>query len=334
MNLNQIVIRDAEQEYESLALSLRAIAAAADVELDYDDLCAALGVSFAAVSTGIEPSPGWWMTYGRDLFLQPAARLFGFELRPIQPFQVGLGMVQAGEFAQHFEQSHKPLILRALENNQPVIAWQGWPDFRWPFWGVITGFENNQFTGTTIWTNGQIQYLTEPALQCYVVERCDPYLPPRDQLFAMSIGHAHAYMNQAPYDPMIFDTTPPTIVTGPQAFDAWENWFEKTDFKAPANAQCWNDHRQHAEFLGAARSSAARFLNRCRDVADPEQLEWIGSAIDCCESMVNRLAESRDEVMVQSLFSTYQSRQKLLETIHAAEADDRRLAMQIEQLAQ
>ena len=47
--LDRILIREGEGEYESLALALRAVASAVGIELDYDDLCAALGVSFTAV---------------------------------------------------------------------------------------------------------------------------------------------------------------------------------------------------------------------------------------------------------------------------------------------
>src|SRR5690606_11352344 len=105
---------------------------------DYDDLCAALGVSFAAVSVGSESSPGWWTTYGRDAFLAPAARLFGLHVRDLHPPEVALEMTGAEEFGQHWELSYKPHIQQALRNGQPVLAWQGWPDVRWPFWGVVT----------------------------------------------------------------------------------------------------------------------------------------------------------------------------------------------------
>ncbi|UCD28211.1 MAG: hypothetical protein JSV03_14135 [Planctomycetota bacterium] len=333
MKLDAITIREGQDEYESLALAIRAVAAVADVELDYDDLCAALGASFTTVSTPVEPSPGWWLTYGRDVFLLPAAKLFGLELRPLHAPAVGIDMLVADEFVQHFEQSYKPLIRAALDNKQPVIAWQGWPDFCWPFWGVITAVTGNEFEGTTMWAEGKRQQLGQPALQCYVVERCQPMEPPRDKLFATAMKHADAYMNHAPYATAVLGANSPNIVTGPAALDAWEDWLSGEDFGDPTEDESWNEHRQHAEFIATGRLSAARFLNRHREIMSKDRLLIINEAIACCESLVNRLTDSRDEKRVKSLFATDKGRQKLLQTIHAAEADDRRLAMQIELLS-
>ena len=330
--LDEILIREGEGQYESLTLALQAVAAAERVELDYDDLCAALGVSFAAVSTDAVASPGWWLTYGRDAFLEPAARLFCIELRDLHPPDVGVDMLAADEFSQHFEASYEPLILRALENGQPVLALQGWPDFRSSFWGVITGQTNAGFEGTTLWSGGERQRLVAPAVQCYVVERCEPVVPRRSDLFAMAMRHADTFLNRAPFaapSPAVA----PSIVTGPAAFDAWEEWLESGEFGDPDTDASWNEHRQHAEFIAASRDSAARFLRRIREVASKDLGETVDQAIACCESVVDRLADSRDESKVRSLFATSRGREKLLQAIHAAEADDRRLGMHVEQLA-
>src|SRR5688572_28534255 len=100
MKLEPIAVREAEGEVESLVLGLRAVGEARAVELDYDDLCAAMGLSFAAVATVTEASPGWWMTYGRDMYLESAAKIFGFELRDLSPPDVAVDMLSAEEFAQ------------------------------------------------------------------------------------------------------------------------------------------------------------------------------------------------------------------------------------------
>jgi len=332
MKLDKIIIQESPEQYESLALALQAVAKADGAQLHYDDICAALGTSFTAVSTTFDPVPGWWMTYGRDIFVVPAAKLFGIELRPLHHQRVGINMLAADEFHQHFEKSYKPLIRQALKNNQPVLTWQGWPEFRWPFWGVITKQSNDTLEGTTMWSNGINQQLIEPAMQCYVVEFCDPIEPPRDKLFATAIRHVDSCMNRAPFVPAILDPEVPAIVTGPTAFNAWEDWLESEHFGNPDQDQSWNEHRQNAEFIAAARMSAARFLNRQKDIAGHDQLEIIDQAVACCESIAERLTEARDEQKVRTLFATEQGRQTLLQAVHAAEADDRRLAMQVEQL--
>lgn len=328
-----IIVREQAGQCESLALALQAIAASAKVDLDYDDLCAALGVSVAAVSVRSEPAPGWWMTYGRDAFLEPAARLFGIELRDLHPPDVAADMVEAEEFPQHFDASYRPLIARAVENGQPVLVWQGWPDVRALFWGVVTGLDGDDLVGTTLWSGGQPQPLTGPALQACVVERLEPVQPRRDALFAMAAHHADAYMNRALYAPPPGAMVPPNLVTGPAAFDAWETWLGSGDFKDPAAAESWREHRQHAEFVAEARRSAARFLRNWGDAAPETQKSLILEAADCCEALARRLAPSCDEETVRESFVTPAGRDKLLAAVHAAEADDRRLAMRIEQLA-
>ncbi|MHC4441881.1 MAG: hypothetical protein ACYTF1_03530 [Planctomycetota bacterium] len=333
MNLNNIIIREATNEYESLALALQALAAAKKIKFDYHDLAAALGLSFTAISTSAEKNPGWWTTYARDAFLVPAGQLFGIELRPIHHPSVGIDMLAADEFAIHFQQSYIPLIQQALLNNQPVIAWQGWPDFHWPFWGIITAQTENQLLGTTLWADGKLLPLTKPALQCYMVERCQPEIPAPGHLFKKAVHHADQYMNHAPYAHNLPNAPSPDIVTGPAAFDAWEKWLDDDNFGNPQEDQSWNEHRQHAEFISASRASAARFLDRNRSGPINNQNQIVGEAISSCRSLVNRLADSCDPETVKKLFATRQGRQTLLQSIHAAEADDRKLALNIERLA-
>jgi hypothetical protein len=334
MKLDNILIREGPQEYESLALSLRAVASAAGTDLDYDDVCAALGASFTAVSTVAEASPGWWMTFGRDVFIEPAARLFGLHLRDLHPPDVAVDMLSAEEFGQHWELSYKPLVRRALENGQPVLAWHGWPDYRWPFWGVVTAQAGQDFEGTTLWAGGERQLLAQPALQCHVVERCEPFLPPRDRLLAMAMEHADACMNRAPYAAVACHVSCTAIVTGPAAFDAWEHWLEARARADRPDEGAWNDHRQHAEFLASARQSAALFLRRIQQVVPTDRRDVLLAAAEACDDTVRLLSESRDENAAQSRFSSRQGIQQLLASVHAAEAADRRLAMRVEELAQ
>jgi hypothetical protein len=329
MKLDDIIIQEAEEQCESLALSLRAVAATQRVDLDYDDLCAVLGLSFTAAATVVEPSPGWWTTYGRDAFLESAAKLFGFQVRDLHPPDVAVDMLSAEEFAQHWELSYRPLIEGALENRQPVLAWQGWPDYRWPFWGVITGKMQDDFVGTTLWANGQRLTLTQPALQCYVVEQGEPFAPPAMMVLRAAVTHANEYMNRAPFSSQIPGQLEPKIVTGPAAFDAWEAWLQSGDL----GAEAWNDHRQNAEFIAIGRLSAARFLRRMRAIVEADIADMIDEAVSCCESLVSVLERSRDEAQAQSFFHNKNGREQLLADIMVAESADRRLARCVEELA-
>lgn len=333
MKLDSICIREAPHETESLAVALRSVAAAAGVTFDYDDLCAALGVSFTAVSVGSEPSPGWWTTYGRDAFLTPAARLFGLHVRDLHPPEVAIELTTAEEFDQHWELSYKPHIQQALRNGQPVLAWQGWPEARWPFWGVITSERGGKLTGCTIWSEGQPVELVEPALQCYVVEVAEPFQPQRDRLLATALAHANAYINGAPYACGVPGAAAPPIITGPSAFDAWETWLASDAAIEAAGGGAWNEHRQHAEFIATARASAERFLARMQEVAGAAHAETLARAIESARDVQRWLARSRDASIARAAFAQRRERETLLEDIKAAEAADRRLAMAIEELA-
>jgi hypothetical protein len=337
MRLEAITIAEGPDQHESLAMCLQALAAVEGVSLDYDDLCAALGVSFAAVSTTAEPAPGWWMTFARDAFLAPAAQLFGIHLRDLHPPDVAVEMLTADEYGQHWEHSYKPLIRSALENREPLLAWQGWPGVSWPFWGIITGQAGDAFEGLTIWAGAQRLPIGGPGqlpLQCYVVENCEPGFPPRTDLFATAMQHADAYMNRAPYAPTLTRDTSLQVVTGPAAFDAWERWLESEPAGTAAGSPPWNEHRQHAELIASARASAARFLRRMYEVVEPERRGAITEAIAHCDTVAEWLSASRDEAAVRQAFSTSQGREKLLASVNAAEAADRRLAVCVERLAQ
>lgn len=332
VNLDSIILRQEPGQYESLALALRAVIEAAGGEADYDPLCAALGVSFAAVAVRVEPAPGWWMTCGRDAFLAEAASLFGLRLRDLHPADVGIEMAGADEFPQHFDASYLPLIQRALTNGQPVLTWRGWPGVSEPFWGVLTGSTAQGLTGVVMWSQGP-QPLERPALQAYVVEDCTPVLPPRDRLFHLAMQHAHAYMNLAPFAPVLPGMGEPALVTGPAAFDAWERWLDPAQDLIRTADEPWREHRQHAEFIVTSRQSAGRFLGDMLEMLPAEQRSCATEAQQECQAVVEHLSPSCDESFVRECFTGRSGIERLLAAVHAAEAADRRLAMQVEQLA-
>jgi hypothetical protein len=253
--------------------------------------------------------------------------MFGISLRNLHPPDVGIELLTAAEYAQHFEASYVPLIRRVIENGEPVLAWQGWPDTSWAFWGVITGADERGLIGTVSGLESKRVRLSGAALQCYVVERCEAHLPRRGDLLEMAMHHADVYMNGAPLSPV--GPEPPIIVTGPVAFDRWVEWLASEELKPGA----WNEHCYHTACIVASRRSATRFLKSCWDVAGPERQGLLNEAVSHCEAMVARLSDSCDAELVQGKFENAAGREELRQSVQLAEADDRRLALCVERLA-
>jgi len=159
---------------ESLAYAVRAIARAAGFEIAHRKLIAALGFDVGKV-----PSPAATSAmFGRDARLIEAGIQFGIQIREVHPPEAARGLESAAEFDQHFDASYRPLILRALENNQGVLAWRGWAGERELSWGWILAAcdEGFGFRGATIWSQRELNslrndLLVRPAVQLYIVER-------------------------------------------------------------------------------------------------------------------------------------------------------------------
>lgn len=164
----EVAIRPAE----SLTFAVRAIARAAGVEIPHAELNDALGY--------LPPALGGdaGSMYGRDARLVEAGKNFGMQIRAVHPPEAARGLEDAPEFEQHFDLSYRPLILRAMENGQYVLAWRGWAGERGLSWGWIRAAcgEGIGFRGATIWSEAELEslrddVLTRPAVQLYIVER-------------------------------------------------------------------------------------------------------------------------------------------------------------------
>ena len=122
----------------SLTRALQSLGRDGGYSIDGEDLNAALGLSFmVCAAPEVEEDLSRWAMYARDAFLIEAGRLFGIGLREIHPPEAACGLSRFEAFRQHFDASYHPLIERALEHGQPVLAWGGWPGDDEAAWGII-----------------------------------------------------------------------------------------------------------------------------------------------------------------------------------------------------
>jgi len=274
---------EAQNHYESLAVSLRAVLAYLDSDHPYDELVATLGLGFATVAT-TDDSLGWWCTYARDASLIETAKLYGLRLRELHPPEAALGLSGSPEFAQHFRDSYVPLIARALEHGQPVLAWRGWLAPRDRLWGVITSIRGAQIFGQTLWHEGQPLPLTGPAHQAYVVEE---FRPPDDKAVAPANLFSHvARQARAMWAGTWARCT--HVTTGAVAYRAWCD-----ALRAPSGRQAtpplYDQQSQAARVHAAARDCLATWLRRVAGALAGDDVKFAAHWADTCDRVVQRL---------------------------------------------
>lgn len=331
MRLKTLRIRDVEHRWDSLSLSLHAIVDWAGLDLHYRAYSTALGHSFMTCSTGREDdSLAWWSAFGRDALLVEAAALFGVRVREVHPPEAARGLRESAEFAQHFEASYKPIILTALENGQPVLAWQGWPDSRQLLWGVITekSWETEMgLAGTTIWAQGQAVPLVSSPVQLYVVEEASPRRPGKGEMLRFGLKSALRALGNKLGERW-------GVVTGPPAYDHWAGRLEQGSACAVEGPCAGSDHRQMARFVTYDRESAERFFQHYRDGLGPDFQPLIDGLLACCRRLIDALAPARDADTVEKLICTARGGDELIAGVRAAQQADREMLALVEQLDQ
>ena len=259
----------------SLPHAVRAAARRADLAIDLDALVTVLALPWLDCTVPTEPEPGRWPTYARDAFLEPASRLFGLTIRGIHPPEASRGLHDAAEFDQHFDASYRPLILRALEHGQPVLAWQGWHGEHEFSWGLVEAGADDSaiLTGRVFGSSERSEgaascVLERPAVQVYVVESVAPATPSLDELWSLTRRHARTALQDGLRDRF-------GVTTGPAAYDAWLDLLRVPTSLAPLCAASACAHDCAARVLdrishdnSVCEADLARTLrDRCREVA-------------------------------------------------------------------
>jgi hypothetical protein len=200
---------------ETLSLCLQALLATREIEVSYAELNAALGLSFLIAVDVKGGGPLDWLSLARDTRLAEGADIYGLRVRDMHPAAAAAGVDGLPEFGQHFVDSYIPLIRRALEHDQPVLARGGWPAGRSYEWGVITSVstEGIGLAGFVTGATAAVP-LVGPAAQCHVVEAVTPRRPDPEGLFRMALRSAIGFLRG--------DTGGrPGVVAGPRAYEAW-----------------------------------------------------------------------------------------------------------------
>ncbi len=329
MSLSSIRVRAADDRTETLALALQALLRWAGCEADYADLNAGLGLAFMTSVRNPERCLATWMTNGRDALLEQTAPRFGIKLRGLHPPEAAAGLENTPEFAQHFDASYRPLIERALEHGQPVLACRGWPGESVELWGIITavGDEGLGLRGTTVASGGELISLTTPPVQAYVVEEIRPHVPPDDELLRLAVRHADVVLRNQ-LDRRL------GITSGPEAYQAWRERLGHEHVCATCSGRGADCHRRMAGAVTHARESAVEFLSRHRDrVADPAR-QLIGQIIADCEGVIHALVRSCDLDSVGSLLDTAAGRAHLADDVRSAQTHEERIKTHIGRLGE
>lgn len=303
----------------SLTLAVQSIARDAGCDIDVDDLHAALGLPLFTCAVPAQNDLACWPMYGRDAFLVPAGQLFGLTIREVHPPEAAVGLNRAAEFVQHFEASYRPLIARALENNQPVLAWQGWPGDQALMWGIIndTCKDGVGFTGATPATPDgptpmKTTTLITPPVQVYVVETVMPRRPEADELLNLALDHAWRMLRGEPSSRF-------GVLTGGAAFRFWADRIKAHRGLAPVNPVFVRGHYRLAASIVAAHRSAIRFLERHSARAGGKYDSVIKPLAAVCRQVVSGLAGSTDFAAVRGLMATPEGRAKLAGEVATAQ---------------
>lgn len=182
----------------SLSSTLQAVATCSGKSPQLSEVHNLLGLSLLMTASRSADNSAPWPLLARDAFIMEAGRALGLTIRDIHPPEAAVGVQRAAEFRQHFDASYAPLIRRALEHHQPVMAWQGWEGEAEFHWGIITrddprgvGFAGIPHPYDLVSPSGQPeQVIRRPPVQVYVVEESAGPHASAEVCRALVIDHA------------------------------------------------------------------------------------------------------------------------------------------------
>ena len=275
------------RQRESLALSIRNVLARVGADHSYEEIVSVLGLGSAIVAAPDEDL-ACWPTHARDIALLSSANMLGLRLRGLHPPEATAGLTQSAEFPQHFRDSYLPLMRAALESDQPLLVWCGWPTPADRHWGLIVDIQGETLSGYTI---GDIERkeLIGPAHQVYVVEEFRQLSPTPTALFSHTLRVARDawHGNLA---------TTPGIETGRRAYQLWQEVIRQ-----PRNdAVNSKNVLRMINVLIDARRALSTWLRRIADSLPTAQQQAANEWAAVCENVITRLLPFTTEQDLQT----------------------------------
>ncbi|TWT45560.1 hypothetical protein RAS1_19880 [Phycisphaerae bacterium RAS1] len=229
---------------ESLAVALCAVLADRGVSVSYEQLVFELGLGMAL--TADPGRPVWqWAELARDAALVETAALHGLRVRDMHPPDAAVGLESSAEYPQHFEDSYRPLIRRALEYGQVVLAWGGWPPPAEHEWGVICEQRGEALLGFVNGGDRRAVRHAGSSPQAYVVEDVVPAAPSAPDVIAHAVASTLRF-----WDGSLADSH--GVQSGEEAY---VRWIATTRGAGPEASV--EPHYELCRRLGAARTSVS-----------------------------------------------------------------------------
>lgn len=166
-SLADLRLTPAPSSFESLVDCLTALCAWCGQPAECGELLATTGIAGMLTAAPAARAPVEWPWWGRHVFIEEAALLYGLQLRDLHPPQAAPLPLPPPEFDLHYRDSYLPLIRTALANGQPVLAWMGWEGAPF-YWGLIVEASGPRGAGLVPGRSGRVALSTAP-VQCYVV---------------------------------------------------------------------------------------------------------------------------------------------------------------------
>lgn len=300
IRLKRVHVEKPAEVCDSLVAALRGMFGAFGRDVSYETLSAATGCGFMTSFAEQAPARQQWNVYGRHAYVEPAVRLFGMTLRPLHPPAAAPLPEQPVEYDRHFHDSYLPFVAAALERDEPVLAWMGWPAPLAHLWGVVTQIDSHtgQCVGTTAYDAAQAEVMTRAPVQVYAVQDYTETEPRPDTLLSAALTHAADVLHDR-LDPAL------GVVTGVAALERWRDHMGRHDLAV--------DRRNLDQFL-CDRIFMLRFFDAVAPRAEAANANLAKSCVAVIEKMVERLRRCRHEAF-ETQRSETEAQRRLLEAV-------------------
>jgi hypothetical protein len=308
--LNLIHINEVGGPCASMVLSLQGMLEAYGRRTELWELAAVTGNAFMVTYAAAAPAKQRWNMYGRNAFLEPAARAFGLTLRDLHPPSAAPVPNTPPEFFAHFRDSYMPFVEIALSRDEPLLAWMGWPPPQEAVWGIITGIEpaSKCCFGQTMYSRGKPVTMTGPAVQVYQVQEFAPAEAAAPVLIDAVLERAAIVLNNR-LDPSF------GVLSGAAAFRRWREVLASGKEATDDAALPCSMHPMMIQAVIGGRQAAIRFFHSRRALASPSQHRIMDAYTSLFHEMIALLKPFAEEEAMPLDGESEQRRSELADTL-------------------